>query len=127
MTTTTSSTKKLTKRDHFNALLTIPEVANDPILVDFINNELNLLTRKNATDKKPTALQQANETMKDAIMSFLANGEMHTVSSLIKNVSVCADCSNQKVSALMIQLVNENRVEKVIEKRVTYFKAVKGE
>lgn len=124
MTTNTSSTKKLTKRDHFNTLLTIEAVKSNPTLVDFINNELDLLSRKNATDKKPTALQQANEILKEAILQFLSNGEMHTVSSLIKNVTECAECSNQKVSALMIQLVNDGKVEKVIEKRVTYFKLV---
>lgn len=125
MTTNTTSTKKLTKRDHFNTLLTIEEVKSNPILVDFINNELALLSRKNSAEKKPTAEQQANEGIKNAIVAFLANGEQHTVSSLIKNVPECAEKSNQKISALMIQLVNENRVKKVIEKRVSYFKAVR--
>lgn len=123
-TNTTSSAKKLTKRDHFNTLLTIPAVSENPVLVDFINHELELLSKKNSTDKKPTATQQANEVLKEAIIDLLVDGNPYTVSQIIKNVPECAELSNQKVSALMVQLVNEGQVEKVIEKRVSYFKLV---
>ena len=124
MTTNSTSTKKLTKRDHFNALLTIPAVSNDPVLVDFINHELELLSKKNSADKKPTATQQANNALKEAIIDLLVDGNPYTVSQIIKSVPECAGLSNQKVSALMVQLVNEGQVEKVIEKRVSYFKLV---
>lgn len=124
MTTNTTSTKKLTKRDHFNALLAIPAVSDNPVLVDFINHELELLSKKNSADKKPTATQQANNALKEAIIDLLVDGNPYTVSQIIKEVPECAGLSNQKVSALMIQLVNEGQVEKVIEKRVSYFKLV---
>lgn len=39
-------TKKITKRDNFNKLLTIEEVAKDTQLVEFINHELELLDKK---------------------------------------------------------------------------------
>lgn len=123
-TNTTSSAKKLTKRDHFNTLLAIPAVSDNPVLVDFINHELELLSKKNSTDKKPTATQQANNTLKEAIIDLLVDGNPYTVSQIIKEVPECAGLSNQKVSALMVQLVNEGQVEKVIEKRVSYFKLV---
>lgn len=123
-TNTTSSAKKLTKRDHFNALLAIPAVSDNPVLVDFINHELELLSKKNSADKKPTATQQANSALKEAIIDLLVDGNPYTVSQIIKEVPECAGLSNQKVSALMVQLVNEGQVEKVIEKRVSYFKLV---
>lgn len=123
-TNTTSSAKKLTKRDHFNTLLAIPAVSDNPVLVDFINHELELLSKKNSADKKPTATQQANSALKEAIIDLLVDGNPYTVSQIIKEVPECAGLSNQKVSALMVQLVNEGQVEKVIEKRVSYFKLV---
>lgn len=123
-TNTTSSAKKLTKRDHFNALLAIPAVSDNPVLVDFINHELELLSKKNSTDKKPTAAQQANNALKEAIINLLVDGNPYTVSQIIKEVPECAGLSNQKVSAMMVQLINEGQVEKVIEKRVSYFKLV---
>ena len=124
MTTNTTSTKKLTKRDHFNTLLAIPAVSENPVLVDFINHELELLSKKNSADKKPTAAQHANNALKEAIINLLVDGNPYTVSQIIKEVPECAGLSNQKVSAMMIQLVNEGQVEKVIEKRVSYFKLV---
>jgi hypothetical protein len=120
MTNTTTS-KKLTKRDHFNTLLTIEEVKNNPVLVEFINNELDLLARKNSSDKKPTAVQQANEELKEAILAFLQPGDKYTITEFIKNVPECADKSNQKVSAIVSQMVSDGKLEKVIEKRVSYF------
>ena len=123
-TNTTSSAKKLTKRDHFNTLLAIPAVSENPVLVDFINHELELLSKKNSTDKKPTAAQQANNALKEAIINLLVDGNPYTVSQIIKEVPECAGLSNQKVSAMMVQLINEGQVEKVIEKRVSYFKLV---
>ena len=123
-TNTTSSAKKLTKRDHFNTLLAIPAVSENPVLVDFTNHELELLSKKNSTDKKPTAAQQANNALKEAIIDLLVDGNPYTVSQIIKEVPECAGLSNQKVSAMMVQLINEGQVEKVIEKRVSYFKLV---
>ena len=122
--TTTNSTKKLTKRDHFNTLLTIEEVKTNPDLVAFINNELNLLAKKNSADKKPTATQTLNEELKNAILAFMKPDEKYTVSTFIKEVPECADKSNQKISAMMVQLISENKVEKIIEKRVSYFRKI---
>ena len=122
--TTTNSTKKLTKRDHFNTLLTIEEVKSNPDLVAFINNELNLLAKKNSADKKPTATQTLNEELKTAILEYMEPDGKYTVSTLIKEVPECADKSNQKISAMMVQLISENKVEKVIEKRVSYFRKI---
>ena len=124
MTTNTTSTKKITKRDRYNELLAIEAVKNNPDLVAFINNELNLLAKKNSADKKPTATQLANEEIKNAILAFMKPDEKYTVTDFIKNVPECADKSNQKISAMMVQLISENKVQKIIEKRVSYFALV---
>ena len=124
MTTNTTSTKKITKRDRYNELLAIEAVKNNPDLVDFINNELNLLAKKNSADKKPTATQKLNEELKTAILAYMKTDEKYTVTEFIKSVPECADKSNQKISAMMVQLISENKVQKIIEKRVSYFALV---
>ena len=121
MTTNTTSTKKITKRDRYNELLAIEAVNTNPDLVAFIENELNLLAKKNSADKKPTATQPANEEIKNAILAYMKPDEKYTVPDFIKSVPECADRSNQKFSAMMIQLIEENKVQKIIEKRVSYF------
>lgn len=128
MTATNSTSKKLTKRDHFNTLLQLPEVAANPTLVDFINNELDLLARKNNSDnKKPTEKDIANQELKTAILEFAtASGEQHTVTDFIKNVPACAGLSQQKISAMVRQMVEDGNLEKVIVKRVSYFRVPEG-
>ena len=123
-TTSTSTSKKLTKRDHFNALLAIPTVASNPTLVEFIENELDLLNRKNSKPSgKQTEKQEANDVLKQAMLDYLANGGgQHTVTDFIKNVPECAGLSQQKITALVRQMVEDGKMEKVIEKRISYFK-----
>ena len=120
----TSTVKKLTKRDRFEALLKLSEVKSDPAMVEFINHEIDLLARKNAGDKKPTANQIANDGYKDIIFAEMtANPDkLYTVTELIKTVDGLGDLSNQRVSALLRQMIEANGVEKIVDKRKSYFR-----
>ena len=93
-----------------------------------LENMLAQLDKKNASPKKMTAKQEANEGLKAEIFSFLcANaGKGFTVSDLLKSVPACEGDSNQHVSALMRALVLAGSVEKYSEKRRTYFRVVEG-
>mgnify|MGYP002513117373 CR=1 FL=1 len=119
----TMTEKKMTKRDYFNRILSNYPLTSDEIA--FINHELELLDRKNVSgDKKPTATQIENERLKNAIVEFLsASGNAYTVTDMIKACENLADLTNQKVSRLANDLVDENRIVKFSEKRKTYFKA----
>ena len=125
---TSTSTRRLTKRDHLNTLLTIPEVANNPDLVAFIENERHLLDKKsNSTgDKKPTARQTENAGLKEAILNYLRIGNTATITELMKNVPELAaieNLTNQRTSAIVRQMVEADKtVERFVEKRVAYFK-----
>ena len=57
-------TKKMTKKDYFNELKNIPAVAENEALMNFIDHEIELLEKKNSSEKKPTATQKANEGLK---------------------------------------------------------------
>lgn len=117
------SNKKLTKRDHFNTLLTLDEVKSNETLVDFINHELELLAKKNSSEKKPTAVQTANEGIKTAILNGMEVGKMYTITDLIKDIPEISELTNQKVSALVRQLMPEY-IEKIEDKRKSYFRLV---
>lgn len=116
-----ANAKKMTKRDHYNALLTLAEVKANPALVEFINHELELLDKKNASDKKPTAQQTANDAIKVAILDNMISGKMYTITDIIKSVPECADLTNQRVSALVRQLKDEGKVVRTEDKRKAYF------
>lgn len=116
-----ANAKKMTKRDHFNALLNLDSVKVNPALVDFINHEIELLDKKNSAEKKPTAQQTANDGIKVAILDYMDEGARYTITDLIKSVPECADLTNQRVSALIRQLIDESKVVRTEEKRKAYF------
>ena len=93
--------------------------------VEFIDKEMGLLARKNSGDKKPTKTQQANEGTKVAIKEYLDGhkDEKFTVSALMKAVPAIADASNQKVSALIRQMVADGQAKRIEDKRKAYFSA----
>lgn len=117
--------KKLTKRDYFNQLLEKAEVKADEKLVKFIENELALLAKKSSAEKKPTAVQVENEGIKEVILETLSNSSVKmTITDLMKANAKLGELSNQRLSALVRQLIADGKVERTEEKRKAYFKAV---
>ena len=123
-----AKTTKMTKRDYFtilrNAYPTTADNYND--VVAFIDHELELLAKKNSAEKKQTPVQIANEGIKDAIYEALTPNRLYSVTEIIKEVPACADLTNQRVSALLRQMMPE-RIERVEEKRKAYFRVVVAE
>jgi hypothetical protein len=100
---------------------------NYPLTADevkFIDHELELLNKKNSAEKKPTAQQTANEGIKTAIVEGMEPNRLYTVTEIIKSVSACADMTNQRVSALLRQLVEGGKVKRTEDKRKAYFSLV---
>ena len=120
-----ANTKKMTKRDYFNQLLALDEVKGNENLVKFIEHELELLAKKNASGEgKLTATQIANNGIKEEILECMGNepNRLFTISEMQKLFPCCAEMSNQRVSALVRQLVNDGKVERLEEKRKAVFR-----
>lgn len=117
--TTAAKAPKMTKRDYYNAILSKYPLTEDE--KKFILHELELLEKKNSADKKPTAVQTANAALQTAILDAMEREKGYTISALIKTVPECAELSNQKVSALVRLLVEDGKLEKRVEKRVSLF------
>ncbi|MBO5730581.1 MAG: hypothetical protein J6R67_05220 [Treponema sp.] len=117
--------KKVTKREKFEMLKAMSEVQANPMLMEFIDHELELLAKKNASEKKPTAQQVANEGLKEVILNVLTeNGGLMTITDIQKSAEELAELSNQKVSALVRQMKEDGKVTKIEDKRKSYFQAV---
>lgn len=108
-----------TKREYFNELKTI--VSDNDALVAFIDHELELLDKKNSAPKNPTAKQIENEKIKDYILAHLV--KPMTISEMLKDflADYPTELSNQRVSAIVKQLVEDNAVVRTVEKRKAYF------
>ena len=122
MANTTSSSARLTKAQKFTILAELPAVKADPMLSEFIAHEVELLAKKNSAEKKPTAQQEANAVIKTAVLEVLGDGKKRTVSELLKEVPGLPDTmTNQRMSAIVRQMVDAGQVVRSEDKRKAYF------
>jgi hypothetical protein len=103
----------------YTGLLALPGLSQAQI--DFINHELELLTKKNSGEKKPTATQVQNEALKFAIIEGMEANRLYSVTEMIKEIPALAGLNPQKVSPLANQLVEAGQLVKTIEKRRSFF------
>lgn len=123
---TNATPKKKTKREVYNELLKIPAIADNVEYVEFINHQIKLLDRKNASGsgaKKETALQKANNELKVKIVERMSKepDRYFTCSEIAKVVPELNGANPQKVAPLMNALEKEGILEKTRDKK-TYFR-----
>ena len=115
----------LTKRDIFT--LTIDalnnyEVADREVLIAGLQHEIDLLDKKAATPRKPTATQVENESLKAELLSFLVAADMpKTIKEIQTECSTFAELSNQRISHLLSALDKDGKVEKTYVKKTPLF------
>ena len=115
-------TKKMTKREMFEQIKANYALTEEE--VKFIDHELELLAKKNSAEKKPTATQTANVGIKKAIADGMEMGKKYTITDLMKSIPVITELSNQRVSALVRQMIEDGVVVRTEEKRKAYFSLV---
>ena len=77
--------------------------------------------KKNSAEKKPTATQIANDGIKNLILEVIGNSSL-TITEMQKINGELAELSNQKISALLKQMVENGSVVREEIKRKAYFK-----
>lgn len=110
----------MTKRENYASIREIVEKLGRTDLVEFVDHEVELLNKKNNAPKKPTEKQVENEKLKDVILAEMGNKSM-TVTEMQTNISALADLSNQRVTAIVRQLVEDNSLIRTVVKRKAYF------
>ena len=113
------SNKKMTKRDYFTAILSKYPLTDAEKA--FVEHELELLEKKNSSEKKPTAQQAANEVVKTAIAEGMTPNRLYTVTEIQKEIPECAEMSNQRISALLRQMKEDKIIVRTEDKRKAYF------
>ena len=117
------ATTKITKRDRFNELLAIDAVKANAELVEFIEHEIELLDKKNTTERKPTAKQVANEGYKQNILDWMEPDRLYLAAEIVKGVpEIVADgVSAGTVTALLTQLYKAGSLTRTEDKRKNYY------
>lgn len=102
---------KKTVVEMFEEIKALPGLTKEQ--VEFLEKRIEITKKKNASgsgeNAKPTKTQLENEGIKNTIVSVLTTTPT-TITDLIKSSADLASYTNQKVSALLTQLLKERRV-----------------
>jgi hypothetical protein len=95
----------------------------------FLDGRISQVEKKNASganaDRKPTKTQLENEGIKETIMTALRTyTDPVSLGDLSKGTAELGELSNQKLSALVTQLVKCGKVERTEVKGKAYFAIV---
>lgn len=114
--------KKATKKEMFRKLIELAQENERTDLVEFCEHEIDLLNKK-ASALGQTKTQAENEKIKVVIAEELTRiARAVTISELIKESESLGQYSNQKLSALLKQMVeNDKTVTKIIDKKKSLF------
>ena len=119
--------KKITKREKYEMLLAL--VKDNDMLTEFINHEIELLTKKasGGSAKKDEEQEAFFEVIRD-ILAECADVKGMQCGAIAKNSRAAEfewkdgkETSSQRVSAMLKKLVDKGDVVKVTDKKVTYF------
>ena len=117
---------KITKREVIGMMMKEEVVKANPTYVAYLENELALLDKK-AQNKKATKTQEQNVGIKATILKVLATIGSGTVTDIQNGNAELSVLSNQKVSALVRQLVESGDVVKTTDKKKSIFSLAKSE
>ena len=117
--------KKMTKKETINLLIDVlvgnKEVEDMQIFVDFLVHERELLEKKSSNSGQ-TKTQKENEVIKEKIVATLRELDRPVLITEIQGANAeLANYSNQKISALLTQLVNAEIVKREVDKKKAYF------
>lgn len=125
---------RVTKAMKFDALRAVlngealPHGLTTADLMEFIDHEQDLLTRKNSGEKKPTKTAQEHEALMAKVLAAMKqDGGAHTVSdwqAVIPEIAMANGVSNQKASRVLNDLEKSGAVVKEPDKRKMLFRAV---
>ena len=119
--------KRLTKKDYFEMIKEV--CASNSEIVAFCDHEIELLSRKNSKSGA-TKTQKENEIVANMLVEELAKvnkpitiTDLMNTSETIKGYTLenGNNLTNQKISAIFKQLVESNKIVKVVDKKKSYF------
>ena len=115
------ATKK-TVVEMFEEIKALPGLTEEQ--VEFLEKRIEITKKKNASgsgeNAKPTKTQLENEGIKETIVAVLTNVPI-TITDLVKSSADLNGYTNQKISALLTQLLKEQRVVRTEVKGKAYY------
>ena len=115
-----------TKKEMFNDVLSLIDNGSCKAtlgeLRDFISHEIELLEKKAATPRKPTANQVENESFKQEIIDYLsAEDKLKSIKEMQEAIPSLAGISNQRITHILSALVNNDTLVKEYVKKTPFY------
>jgi len=117
-------TNKMTQKDFYKEIITLAQANGREDIVKFCEGRIEVLAKKSG-NRKPTKTQAENESLKGLVRNALATLGKATVTEVQKADEVLSELSNQKVTALLRQMIEVGEVVKETDKKKSYFSLVK--
>lgn len=112
-----TNTSKMTQRTALlYAIENLPDAPAD--VLDKLNAMLVVLDKKNSAERKPTAKQTENASIKAQILAGMEPDVQYTSADVAKSYE---GLTVQRVSALLTQLVNDGALVKTVDKRKSFY------
>lgn len=115
--------KKLTVSQKYENIISKYGDMLDKADLDFLVERKELVEKKNAS-RKPSAKNEENEGIKSNILAEMEEDKAYTITDMMKNLPSCKELSNQRISALVRQLMDKELVERNEIKGKAYFTKV---
>lgn len=115
--------EKTTKRQDYTAIINVlTEVNADPALIERMKKEIASLDKKNAKRKEElTDTQKENLEFKDKVVEYLTE---ETDSKSNSQIAKYLGISTQRLTNILITLVNEEKLKVETIKRTNYYSVV---
>ena len=117
---------KVSKRTIFSRMLENETISANPLFKELIEHEIDLLSRKSANRSNGTKNEE-NVLLAEELYNLLKNSNSEMAIAEILQTSQFAiekGFNSQKIVSLMRILIADNKVEKLVVKRKTYYKAI---
>ena len=108
--------KKMTKKEMYMELLALEEVKANETMVEFINHEIELLSKSRKSDNSKS--KKEYEELKVKVLEYLEKAP----NSKTSDIARALDITSQKTTPILIKMVGENLIIREVVKGIPLFK-----
>ena len=133
-----TETRKITKREVINELLKEDLIQETPMYKEYLEHELELLDKKNASSKSSNneETQEIADMLLEEIEKFEATGKsQYTITELMKSSDIIQNytygkdndrvLSNSKITSIFKTLLADKKIVNIKDKKNSYYSLAK--
>ena len=112
--------KKMTQKEMFNEIITFAQAGNRQDIVEFCKGRIAVLDKKSES-RTPTKTQKENAELAKIILEVLKGSKPMTVTEIQNKNEILGSLNNQKVSAILRNMVKDGTVTRDTSTKKTLF------